>query len=181
MNFRLATIDDMLGIAKVGVDTWRTTYHSILPADLLRNLSYEEKEIKNRRRFEDPNIKRFIYIAENDSKKIIGFSMGSLEIWNYTSTIPEIKSYIGELMAVYVLQEYQRNHIGLELVKLIVKYLFENNIRRMIVWVLKGNPHYKFYEILGGKYLGQKLLEIEGKNYVEHAYGWQDITKILEI
>jgi len=46
MNFRLATIEDVPGIIKVSVDTWRTTYQDIFPADFLNNLSYEEGEDK---------------------------------------------------------------------------------------------------------------------------------------
>jgi len=171
----------MLGIAKVKVDTWRTTYKSIFPADLLQNLSYEENATKWRQRFEDPDICWFIYVAEDDSDKIIGFSMGNLEQWNFTLNVSGLKNYDGELMAAYVLQEHQRKHIGLKLVKLIVENLLENNVKSMVVWVLKGNPNYKFYEILGGKYVGQKMLEIDSTNYIEIAYGWKDITKILEI
>ena len=84
-------------------------------------------------------------------------------------------------MAIYVLQEHQRKNIGLKLVKLIVERLIESSINSMIVWVLKGNPNCKFYEHIGGKYVGEKMLEIESTNYIEIAYGWKDITKILEI
>ena len=171
----------MAGIAKVKVNTWRTTYHSIFPAEILRNLSYEENASKWRQRFEEPDICWFIYVAEDDSDKIVGFSMGNLKQWNFTLNVSGLSNYDGELMAVYVLQEHQRKHIGKKLVNLIVKNLLANNVKSMVVWVLKGNPNYKFYEILGGKYIGQKMLEIGNANYVELAYGWEDITQILEI
>ncbi len=181
MKFRLGTIEDLLGIAKVKVDTWRTTYQSIVSAEFLRNLSYKENEIKWRQRFEDPERSWFNYVAEDDSKKIIGFSTGNLEQWNFSLEVPGLKNYLGELMAVYVLKEHQRKHIGLELVKLIVENLLKNDVKSMVVWVLKGNPNYKFYEIFGGKYIGQKMLEIDGKDYIELAYGWTDITTILKL
>ena len=82
-------------------------------------------------------------------------------------------------MAIYILKEYQRKKIGLKLVKMVVERLLESNIKSMIVWVLKGNPNCKFYEILGGTYIGQKMLEIESVNYIEVAYGWDDIRPIL--
>jgi GNAT superfamily N-acetyltransferase len=121
----------------------------------------------------------FIYLAETDSIKIVGFSMGSLEQSDLTLKIPGISKYIGELMAIYIHQEYQRKKIGLKLVKMVVERLLESNIKSMIVWVLKGNPNCKFYEILGGTYIGQKMLEIESVNYIEVAYGWDDIRPIL--
>jgi len=181
MNFRLASIEDVPGIVKTKVDTWRTTYQSIFPADFLQSLSYAENEIRWRKRFTNPERKVFIYIAETDSKEIVGFSMGSPEQFELALKIPSIRKYVGEIMAIYVLKQYQRKKIGLKLVKLIVERLVEKDIRSMIVWVLQGNPYYKFYEALGGKYVGQKMLEIEGVNYVEHAYGWVDIREILTI
>ncbi len=179
MNFRLATIEDVPEIVKVNVDTWRTTYQSIFSTEFLQNLSYKEKEIRWRQLFDNPEREIFIYLAEEVSKEIVGFSMGSLEQSNLTLKISGIRNYIGELMAIYIAKEYQRKKIGLKLVKMIVERLLESNINSMIVWVLKSNPNCKFYEILGGKYVGEKMLEIEGVNYIEIAYGWDDIRQIL--
>ncbi len=39
-----ATKEDISGIAKTHVDTWRTTYKSIVPDSYLNSLTYEEKE-----------------------------------------------------------------------------------------------------------------------------------------
>ena len=181
MNFRLATIEDVPEIVKVNMDTWRTTYQSIFSPEFLQNLSYKEKEIRWRQLFDNPEREIFIYLAEEVSKEIVGFSMGSLEQSNLTLKIPGIRNYIGELMAIYVLQEHQRKKIGLKLVKLIVERLIESRINSMIVWVLKENPYRKFYEYIGGKYIGEKMLEIDATNYIEIAYVWKDITKILEI
>ncbi|NVM45545.1 MAG: GNAT family N-acetyltransferase [Candidatus Lokiarchaeota archaeon] len=82
-------------------------------------------------------------------------------------------------MAIYVLKEYQRRGIGVRLVKLIVERLHEHNINSMVIWVLKDNPNWKFYEVLGGKYLGQGILQKEGADYIKIAYGWEDTRKIL--
>ena len=179
MNFRLATIEDIPGIIKVNVDTWRTAYRSIFPPEFLKNLSYEDKELRWRERFENSERKIFIYIAEEVSKGIIGFCMGSLEQSDHTLKIPGIGKYIGELIAIYILKEYQRKHIGITLVKMTVERLLESNINSMIVWVLKDSPTCKFYEIFGGKYVGEKMLEYGGSEYITIAYGWNDIRPIL--
>ena len=105
--------------------------------------------------------------------------MGSLEQSDLTLKIPGIRKYIGELMAIYILQEYQRKYIGEKLVKMIVERLLESDINSMIVWVLKDSPNCKFYEILGGKYVGEKMLEYGGANYITIAYGWDEIRLIL--
>jgi GNAT superfamily N-acetyltransferase len=180
MNFRLATIEDVPGIIKVSIDTWRTTYIDIFPAELLNNLSYEDSEAKWIQRFTNPEKKTFFYVAESNSKEIIGFALGSFEQSDPAPNIPDIEKYIGELKAIYVLKEYQRRGIGVKLVKMIVDRLLEHNINTMIVWVLRDNPNWKFYEVLGGKYLGTGILEKEGDNYNKIAYGWDEIRKILE-
>jgi len=43
MIIRKAKLDDATGIAKVHVDSWRTTYKGIIPDDFLNNLSYEQR------------------------------------------------------------------------------------------------------------------------------------------
>lgn len=43
MNFREANIGDAPGIAKVHVDSWRSTYKGIIPQSFLDGLSYEQR------------------------------------------------------------------------------------------------------------------------------------------
>lgn len=43
MQIRQAQAKDAAGIAKVHVDSWRTTYTNILPAEFLKNLSYDQR------------------------------------------------------------------------------------------------------------------------------------------
>lgn len=43
MQIRKATINDAEGIAKVHVDSWRTTYKGIIPDEFLYNLSYKKE------------------------------------------------------------------------------------------------------------------------------------------
>ena len=103
MNYRVATIEDVKEIVKLNVDTWRTAYQSIFPPEFLQNLSYKEKEIRWRQRFNNPEKEAFIYLAETDSIKIVGFSMGSLEQSDLTLKIPGISKYIGELwLFIYI-------------------------------------------------------------------------------
>jgi hypothetical protein len=44
MVIRKADIKDIPGIAKVHVDSWRTTYKGIVPETFLDSLSYESRE-----------------------------------------------------------------------------------------------------------------------------------------
>lgn len=48
----------------------------------------------------------------------------------------------------------------------------------MLVWVLGDNPSRAFYETLGGRFLGEKDIEIGGVRLEEVAYGWTDIGRL---
>ena len=44
LEIRTARIEDSPGIARVHVDSWRTTYRGIVPQDVLENLSYQQRQ-----------------------------------------------------------------------------------------------------------------------------------------
>jgi hypothetical protein len=44
MYIREATMTDVAAIARVHVESWRTTYKGLLPDDYLANLTYEQRE-----------------------------------------------------------------------------------------------------------------------------------------
>src|SRR5712692_7462985 len=95
MLIRLARIEDAAGIAKVHVDSWRTTYRGMVPEDYLANLSYEAREKNWMRHLEHDGA--FIYVAENASGHIIGFVAGG-------APREADPFYKGELYAIYLLQ-----------------------------------------------------------------------------
>ncbi|HYT27958.1 MAG TPA: GNAT family N-acetyltransferase [Ktedonobacteraceae bacterium] len=108
VTIREARIEDAPGIAKVHVDSWRTTYAGIVPPQHLANLSYDRRE----QIWKDilKNNASYIYVAVTDSGQIIGFVSGG----------PERQRdpvYKGELYAIYLLQEYQGKGIGRRLVR----------------------------------------------------------------
>ncbi|MFW9969541.1 MAG: GNAT family N-acetyltransferase [Candidatus Odinarchaeota archaeon] len=181
MKYREAFISDLSGIVKVQVDTWRTAYRGIIPGDYLQSLSYRDKKENWRQKLENPTHGAKIFVAETDHCEIVGFASATLEKYNPIIIVQRLRNYIGELCAIYVSKEFQRKKIGIELVKLVAKYLLANNVKSMIVWVLKKNPSYRFYEKLGGKYLGEQSIEIGGIKYIEKAYGWENIESILLI
>ena len=44
MNIRPARLEDVTAIARVHIDTWRTTFTGIVPQTYLDQLTYEESE-----------------------------------------------------------------------------------------------------------------------------------------
>ena len=177
--YRKAQNSDLSGIVKVNVDAWKTAYQGIIPEKYLQSLSYEDKEENWKQRLENPTHGAIIYVAEIHQNEIVGFALATLEKYNPIAALLQAERYIGELCAIYVLEEFQYKKIGTELVHLVVKYFKLNNIYSMITWGLKENPSRRFYGKLGGKFLGEQSIEIGGRNYTEIAYGWENINKIL--
>jgi ribosomal protein S18 acetylase RimI-like enzyme len=172
MIVREAKIADAPAIARVNVDTWRTAYRKIIPEDYLAKLSYEKREISW---IENISIAEknahFVYVAENDSGKIVGFAAGGRErLGKYI--------YQGELFAIYILEEYQRQGIGRRLVRSIAVKLTELGLNSMLVWVLGDNSACKFYEVLGGEKIDEHQTSRAGVALKEIAYGWTDIKQL---
>ncbi|WP_203247131.1 GNAT family N-acetyltransferase [Sporosarcina beigongshangi] len=168
MLIRKAELEDAVGIAKVHVDSWRTTYKGIVPDTYLASLSYESREKIWMNGIEQNNV----YIVEDDNGQIVGFASGGKE------RTGKYEAYVGELYAIYLLEAQQGNGLGRKLVQTVVDDLKEKKLNSMLIWALKENPACRFYETLGGKEVDTAEIEIEGKKLSEIAYGWDDLTNL---
>jgi L-amino acid N-acyltransferase YncA len=168
MKIRQATPADARGIAKVHVDSWRTTYKDMFPAEYLQSLSYESREELWNQVI--PN--RYVFVVENDQGDIVGFSSGGKE---RTGNYP---GYEGELYAIYILQEYQGNGIGRKLVMPLIEVFKKEGIHSMIVLVLDENPSKYFYQSLGAIEIDQLSDTIAEKEVIELVYGWKNLSII---
>ena len=168
MFIRKAELKDAVGIAKVHVDGWRTTYKGIVPDTYLDNLSYENREQMWMSGIEQDNV----YIAEDEDGRIVGFASGGKE------RTGKYDRYVGELYAIYLLEGQQGKGLGRKLVQTVVDDLKEKKLNSMLIWALKENPTCRFYEMLGGKQIDTAEIEIEGKKLSEIAYGWDDLAEL---
>lgn len=79
MIIREAKVEDAAGMARVQVDSWRTTYTGIMPDEELSYLSYEDSERRWRTfifRGTEPRNKAYYFVAENEAGEIVGFVSG---------------------------------------------------------------------------------------------------------
>jgi GNAT superfamily N-acetyltransferase len=170
MIVREANLNDVQAIARVHIDTWYTTYKGIIPESYLAKLSYQQRESAWQKTLENTTrTSQFIYVAENNSREIIGFANGGKERTGD-------RAYKGELYAIYVLKAYQRQGIGSKLILSVTNKLSELGFNSMLVWVLADNPACRFYETLGGEKVYDKQIERGGVILKEIAYGWQNLT-----
>jgi ribosomal protein S18 acetylase RimI-like enzyme len=172
MLVRRAHPADASGIAKVHVDSWRTTYRGIVPDGYLDSLSYEECETQWSRALQEGRNR--IHVAENDTGTIVAFACGGPERTKQYD-------YDGELYAIYILREYQRKGIGRRLFQAVARDLAADGFRSLLVWVLADNPSRRFYEALGGEKVAAKPITIGGVTLEEVAYGWKDLRLLTAV
>ncbi|WP_310173705.1 GNAT family N-acetyltransferase [Neobacillus niacini] len=165
IKVRKAVLTDAKGIAKVHVDSWKTTYVNIVPDEYLNNLSYKCRE----QMWTNAIPYGGVYVAESNEGIIVGFSKGGKE------RSGKYNGYDGELYAIYILKEYQCKGIGTALVKPIIDEFKGMGLNSMLVLVLKDNIFRQFYESLGGRKIDTVEVEIGEKKLSELVYGWDDI------
>ncbi|MGE3802738.1 MAG: N-acetyltransferase family protein [Candidatus Kapaibacterium sp.] len=174
-TIREATVDDADEIARVHVDSWRTTYRGIVPDDFLDNMDYQERS-ERWRKWLSPDLsnrsERLILVATNLASEIVGFGSGGKE---REGNIPSE----AEIYALYLLNEYRGKGIGRILTRELASQLQQEQYSSMLVWVLALNPSCRFYQHLGGVESQRKLINIGGKEFEEIAYRWENISTLL--
>lgn len=170
MRLRPATAGDVEGIARVHVESWRTTYRGIVPEAFLARLSYEARQRQWRRVFAgEPANGHVGFVVEAEAGEIVGFADGGPERTGE-------HGHDAELYAIYLLAEHQGRGLGRQLVRSVAGRLAELGHRSMLVWVLRENPACRFYAALGGRLVATRPIEIGGATLDEVAYGWPDIN-----
>ena len=173
MRIRTAEPRDADSLARVHVDSWRSTYAGILPDEFLAGLSYRDREsfweqVLTTAR---PTVSNFL--AETESGDVVGLAAGGPE---RTGS----ETYLGELYLVYLLEQYQRKGLGRLLVSAVAKRLLADGFGSMLLWVAKDNHSAcRFYEALGGEPIDSRTIDIAGAGVAEVAYGWQQVADLV--
>lgn len=170
---RQAQAADSAGIARVQVDSYRTAYAGLLPAEYLANFSYAEQE-QDWRDWPTSHPEDLLYVAV-DGGEVVGYALGRLGACS-------IAPYDSELLALHVRASHRRRGLGRQLMRAVVAQFARQGCAAMLLWVLAGNPARGFYERLGGQLSGEQTAELgEDITAVEVAYGWPDLKALGEI
>src|SRR5262245_54746664 len=174
MLIRRATMADVAAIARVPVESWRTTYKGLLPDDYLANLTYEQRETLWREVLSKSVDHNLVYVAEDYAGNIVGFASGGPE----RSGDPV---YTGEVYAIYLLERWQGQGIGRQLTITLVRQLIQQGFTSLLIWVLAENPSRQFYEALGGQPVRERLEMTGGIEVKDVAYGWIDARMLIDV
>jgi GNAT superfamily N-acetyltransferase len=168
-------MEDAAAIARVHVESWRSTYAGMLPEKMLLKLSSAEHEARWWRhvlgRFRRNH---FVYVAESDVDGVIGFGSAG-------SSRDRELHHTGEVYALYVLDQYQGAGVGKALFLALSERLGKERGPSMVVWVLSTNPSRYFYETLGGRRIATRKDRMGGVEVEETAYGWNDVSELLAV
>ena len=167
-GIRVATLQDAGAIARVHVESWRTTYAGIVPAEYLASLDVGQREVSWR---EWLPLDIDVFVAEVDGE-VVGFVGGG-------AIREPVEGVDAELFAIYLLRDAQRRGIGMALLKRLAGSLKARGYRSMMAWVLEDNSSGEFYSRSGGVWVASKEMEVGGVMLPVVAYGWGDLEGII--
>ncbi|WP_149427189.1 MULTISPECIES: GNAT family N-acetyltransferase [Exiguobacterium] len=172
MKIRLATSKDMMAVAKIYVDTWRTTYTGLVPDVYLEQLTVQRAEQKWIQFLNDFSQDTFLYVVLNEKGIIIGFAAAQIHA---NAGVRK-----GELSALYILPEAHGLGIGKKLMETVSVHFLKAEVSSMMVWVMKKNePGRAFYKRLGGKYIGHRQSRFGNVTVEDEAYEWLDVAMLI--
>lgn len=170
-NVEKSKKEDCKSIAEFVTRTWNETYRGIVNDEFLDNLeNTEEKRYINAiNNFDEKS--NMQYIIKKDNKIIAYLKLSKIKDDEY-------KEYI-ELQSLYVLQEYQKNGIGKELIQKAFNEAKKAGYKKMIIGCLEGNKSNGFYKKMGGKFIKKRKFKLPNQTLYENVYEYNlQIAKI---
>ena len=169
ITIRSARPGDARAIARVDVETWRTTYAGVLSGSYLVGLSERRREAGWRSVIlREP---RDVRVAVDPSGEILGFGSCGQNRGD--------RFFTGEVFTLYVAPDWQNRGIGRRLLIALFRRLVASGRRSAILWVLRDNPSRFFYERLGAQQVSRKSLAVGAAAVQAVAYGWRDLPGFL--
>jgi GNAT superfamily N-acetyltransferase len=163
-ELRYAAMDDIHGMGRVYVDTWKAAYQNMIPKEYLDGLTIEGWEEKYRSRFS--KTEGYHVAVLTDADKIIG-------VMSFMKTRDtDLPNNCGEIVSIYVLQEYWHQGLGKMMLDWAVKELQKLGFTGCALWTLEDNLRaQRAYEHFGFERDGaRQSQEFCGKDVWEIRY-----------
>jgi GNAT superfamily N-acetyltransferase len=170
-TIRPATEADAPQIARLLIETWRSTFRDVLPDVFLSALSPEDQEARHRRRMRQPENRHLI--AEDGRGQAVGFANAG------RNRIAECPAAL-ELYALYIADAHQGLGLGRRLIAPIAAEARARGRVSMAVEALSVNPHRGFYEHLGARRIGTRVLSLGELTVPTALYQWDDLRPLYQ-
>lgn len=172
MLIRNAVEEDATGIAQVQINSYRTAYAGLLPADYLAAFSLKKQgqEWKELLRAGE----ELALVAVNESGMIIGYALAK-------KLAPGEASFDCELKSLHVNRAEHLHGVGRALIREIAQRMRILGCKSLGLYSLEGLPACQFYEHLGGKIDGERMFEIDEfhLHHREIGYRWEKIEDLI--
>ena len=129
-------------MAEVHVQSWQAAYKGLIPDAFLDNLSVDQRENGWRKTLDMPTIN--VSVIEEGNRIIAFVTFGSARDEGLQENL------VGEVYAIYALQEFWNRGIGRKLMETAMKALRKMGYLTVKVWVLETNQRaITFYRKFG--------------------------------
>ncbi|MDQ6621038.1 MAG: GNAT family N-acetyltransferase [Pseudomonadota bacterium] len=165
-------MDDAPAIAKVRVESWRTTYRGMVPDAYLDSMNVDASTMLWHRVLTAGPNTTHTFVAEA-AGQVVGFASGLM-------LAPPKHELDAELSAVYVQAGHQRMGLGRRLVGAVAAAQRALGATGLLVWVIAANRKARhFYEKLDAELLIEQRFQWDGLDLVEAGYGWRDLEALM--
>lgn len=169
IRVRAARPGDARAIARLDIETWRSTYAGMLSSAYLVGLSEPRREIGWRN----------VILKEPRDVRVACDAEGVLLGFGSCGPSRGDRRFLGEVFTLYVAPDWQNCGIGRSLLIALFRRLVAVERPSALIWVLCDNPGRFFYERLGGRQIGRKFFNVGGERVAAAAYGWPDLRGFL--
>lgn len=179
ITIRPAVPADAPALVRVLIDTKRAAHRGQLPDHLLDTPPLDQQYAASARNWRralrelaaPPDSREQIVVAVDSAagERIVGLAMGGPS----RRSEPDLAAYPVEVTVLYVALTHQRRGIGRRLVCAVVRHLAGDGLLPLIISCLTANaPARRFYEVLGGRLVGETVFEDQGERLSGVIYGW---------
>lgn len=162
---RTAKPEDAEAIGTIHTESWKTTYTGIVHQSFLDSIDLKKRILGAENRIKNPDTECLV-LVDTIRHKVIGFAdVGPCREKNVDAD--------GELYAIYLFQDYQNLGGGKILFNACLSVAQVKGYSKLMVSVLEQNTSSrKFYEKMGGAYIGADHVDIEQHRYPTSTYLW---------
>jgi GNAT superfamily N-acetyltransferase len=157
---RIATRDDIPGLARVHVQSWLETYTGLVPQEILETFTLEFRMAQWARTLDSPVD---VFVAEIDGE-MVGFTSAGTS---------RLEGFEAEVFTLYLLERAQGSGLGRALFGRALEALQARGFGSCAVCVLAANRSCGFYRHLGGVQVRATDVEIRGVKYAGLEFGFK--------
>lgn len=170
MKIRAATVDDSAQLAYIQVESYRSTYGHVWPAEFMAQITLDDQTQDWIDLLSSGETTDLIYVAEDGA--VVGYGIGR---------IVENGPAASEIVAVHILKEWQGQGVGGQLVKVLALRLREEGCTSTMAWVLDSNTRSRVIcEHVGGRLDTSKQSQVGENEFItEVSYIWDNIGDII--